>query len=104
MKFHFVKISMTVAIAVITVAFNVFSPAAALAANASAIDRQARASLDDLYKHTPGAKALGDKAVAVLVFPSIVKGGFIMPGPFGDRGFRKSGKSVAHLRALAGSY
>ncbi len=64
MKFHFVKISMTVAIAVITVAFNVFSPAAALAASASAIDRQARASLDDLYKHTPGAKALGDKAVA----------------------------------------
>ncbi len=41
MKFHFVKISMTVAIAVITVAFNVFSPAAALAASASAIDRQA---------------------------------------------------------------
>jgi len=104
MKFHFVKISMTVAIAVITVAFNVFSPAAALAASASAIDRQARASLDDLYKHTPGAKALGDKAVAVLVFPSIVKGGFIIAGQFGDGALRKGGKSVAYYRSLAASY
>src|SRR6266545_6363556 len=104
MKFHFVKISMTVAIVVITVAFNVFSPAASLAASAGAIDRDAKASLDKLYKHTPGAKALGDKAVAVLVFPSIVKGGFIIAGQFGDGALRKGGKSVAYYRSLAVSY
>jgi lipid-binding SYLF domain-containing protein len=32
------------------------------------------------WGHTPGAKALADKAVAVLVFPSIVKEGFIIAG------------------------
>jgi lipid-binding SYLF domain-containing protein len=104
MKFHFVKISMTVAIAVITVAFNVLSPAAALAASASAIDRDSRSALDKLYNHTPGAKALADKAVAVLVFPSIVKGGFIIAGQFGDGALRKNGKSVAYYRSLAVSY
>ena len=85
-------------------AFHVSSPAAALAASASAIDRDARASLANLYKHTPGAKALGDKAVAVLVFPSIVKGGFIIAGQFGDGALRKGGKTVAYYRSLAASY
>jgi lipid-binding SYLF domain-containing protein len=83
---------------------SVFSPAAALAASASAIDRDAKASLAQLYQTTPGAKALADKAVAVLVFPSIVKGGFIIAGQFGDGALRKSGKTVAYYRSLAASY
>ena len=58
----------------------------------------------DLYKKTPGAKALGDKAVGVLVFPSIVKGGFIIAGQFGDGALRKGGKTVAYYRSLAASY
>ena len=57
-----------------------------------------------LYKNTPGAKALADKAVAVLVFPSIVKGGFIIAGQFGDGALRKNGKTVAYYRSLAASY
>jgi lipid-binding SYLF domain-containing protein len=84
--------------------FYVFSPAAALAASASAIDRDARAALADLYKKTPGSKALADKAVAVLVFPNIVKGGFIIAGQFGDGALRKNGKTVAYYRSLAASY
>lgn len=104
MNFHFFKITMTVAIVVITVACNLLSPAAALAASASSIDRDARSALDRLYKNTAGAKALADKAVAVLVFPSIVKGGFIIAGQFGDGALRKNGKSVAYYRSLAASY
>ena len=104
MKFHFVKISMAVAIAIITVAFNVLSPVAAQAASASEIDRDARASLAKLYKNYPGAKALGDKATGVLVFPSIVKGGFLIAGQFGDGALRKGGKTVAYYRSLAVSY
>ena len=76
----------------------------ALGASASAIDRDARASLADLYRNTPGAKALADKAVGVLVFPSIVKGGFIIAGQFGDGALRKGGKTVAYYRSLAASY
>jgi lipid-binding SYLF domain-containing protein len=104
MKFHFVKKSMSVAITVITVGFNVLVPTMALAASASAIDRDARGSLADLYRHTPGAKALGDKAVGVLVFPSIVKGGFIIAGQYGDGALRKGGKTVAYYRSLAASF
>jgi lipid-binding SYLF domain-containing protein len=87
-----------------TLAINAAAPAAALAASASGIDRDARSSLDKLYQNTPGAKALADKAVAVLVFPNIVKGGFIIAGQFGDGALRKNGKSVAYYRSLAVSY
>jgi lipid-binding SYLF domain-containing protein len=87
-----------------TLAVNGPSAGVALAASASAIDRSATQSLSTLYKNTPGAKALADKAVAVLVFPSIVKGGFIIAGQFGDGALRKNGKTVAYYRSLAASY
>jgi lipid-binding SYLF domain-containing protein len=104
MRMDFVKTTIGAAITVITVGLNVLITAAALAASASAINRDAKASLDKLYKHTPGAKALADKAVGVLVFPSIVKGGFIIAGQFGDGALRKNGKTVAYYRSLAASY
>jgi lipid-binding SYLF domain-containing protein len=84
--------------------FHVLSPVAAQAASASEIDRDARAALAKLYKNYPGAKALADKAVGVLVFPSIVKGGFIVAGQFGDGALRKGNKTVAYYRSLAVSY
>ena len=93
-----------VAMILTALAINAVAPAAALAASAGAIDRDARAALADLYKKTPGSKALADKAVAVLVFPNIVKGGFIIAGQYGDGALRKNGKSVAYYRSLAASY
>jgi lipid-binding SYLF domain-containing protein len=105
-KFHFMKTSKGVAIAIITVGFNVIIPNLSMAqsSRASEIDRSATQALTTLYKNTPGAKALADKAVAVLVFPSIVKGGFIIAGQFGDGALRKKGKTVAYYRSLAASY
>ncbi|MGH7795183.1 MAG: YSC84-related protein [Candidatus Binatia bacterium] len=92
------------AVIFMALAINGGSPAALLAASASAIDRDARAALTKLYQHTPGAKALADQAVAVLVFPNIVKGGFIIAGQYGDGALRKNGKTTAYYRSLAASY
>jgi lipid-binding SYLF domain-containing protein len=103
MKLHSVKWMLGIAI-VVTIAFNVVMPTAGLAASASAIDRDATATLSKLYKNNPGAKALADKSVAVLVFPNIVKGGFIIAGQFGDGALRKKGKTVGYYRSLAASY
>jgi lipid-binding SYLF domain-containing protein len=93
-----------VALTLMMFTLNVFSPTAALAQSASAIDRNAKAALASLYQNTPGAKALADKAVAVLIFPTIVKGGFIFAGQFGDGALRRNGKTVAYYRSLAASY
>jgi lipid-binding SYLF domain-containing protein len=75
----------------------------AQAASASEINSKVNTTLTKLYKTQPGAKALADKAKGVLVFPDIVKGGFVVAGQFGDGALRKAGKTVGYYRSLAAS-
>jgi lipid-binding SYLF domain-containing protein len=93
-----------IAVAALLLGLAGATPTHSLAASAAQIDRDARQALNTLYKNNPGAKALGDKAVATLVFPSIVKGGFIIAGQFGDGALRRNGKTVNYYRSLAASY
>ena len=54
---------------------------------------------------TPGALNLAKQAKGVLVFPNIVKAGFIVGGQYGDGVLRrKGGKTVGYYRSLAASY
>jgi lipid-binding SYLF domain-containing protein len=82
---------------------NALSPRAAIAASASEINRNITQALTTLYKTTPGAKALADQSKGILVFPSIVKGGFIIAGQYGDGALRKRGKTVGYYRSIAAS-
>ena len=95
---------LTLVMLLTTLALEVSRPALSRGSSASEIDREAMQSLANLYTNMPDAKVLADKAVAVLVFPRIVKGGFIIGGQFGDGALRKNGKSVAYYRSLAASY
>lgn len=88
----------------VTLAIDASRPALSRGSSAREIDREATQSLANLFTNTPDAKVLADKAVAVLVFPRIVKGGFIIGGQFGDGALRKNGKSLAYYRSLAASY
>ena len=104
MRLAIAAIALGVAVPAMTLVLNVLTPGVALGATKSEINRSATQALTTLYKNNPGAKSLGDKAVGVLIFPSIVKGGFIIAGQFGDGVLRKSGKPVAYYRSLAPSY
>jgi len=97
-------IKLALGVSAITLAINGVTPNVSFGASASEINRSATQALTTLYKNNPGAKALADKAVAVLIFPSIVKGGFIIAGQFGDGALRKGGKTVAYYRSLSASY
>jgi lipid-binding SYLF domain-containing protein len=91
-------------LAIATATISTLSAGLALAASASEIDRNATQALSLLYATTPGAKALADKSKAILIFPSIVKGGFIVAGQFGDGALRKRGRTVGYYRSLSASY
>jgi lipid-binding SYLF domain-containing protein len=71
---------------------------------AAEIDREVDASLKKLYASSPSAKALGAKAKAVLVFPSIVKGGLIVGAQYGKGALRQGGKPAGYFESVAGSY
>jgi lipid-binding SYLF domain-containing protein len=88
--------------AVMSIGLSCAQPA--YAASASDIDRAATVALKNLYASTPGAKDLGDKAKGILIFSSIIKGGFIIGGQYGDGALRQGDKTVGYYRSVAASY
>ena len=98
------RLVLTALVGLAILAINTLSAGLALAASAGEIDRDANRALSLLYKTTPGARALADKSQAILIFPSIVKGGFIVAGHFGDGALRQRGRTVGYYRSLAASY
>jgi lipid-binding SYLF domain-containing protein len=67
-------------------------------------EADANAALKKLYESEPVAKAIGEKAKAVLVFPNIVKAGFIVGAQYGEGVLLMNGKLIAHYNSVAGSY
>jgi lipid-binding SYLF domain-containing protein len=85
-------------------AWSVLSPPPVHAATAAELRRDAAAALKKLYAGTPKAQELADRATGVLVFPSIVKAGFMVGGLYGDGVLFKAGKAVAYYNTVAVSY
>jgi lipid-binding SYLF domain-containing protein len=79
------------------------APHSALAANAAQISKDSHAALQSLYAKVPKAKSLGAKALAVLVFPSVVKAGLGVGGQYGDGALIKGGKTVAYYNTSGAS-
>lgn len=75
----------------------------ARAASASEIDVKVDIALDRLMRESETAQAIADRALAVLVFPSIVKGGFGIGGQFGEGALRKNGVTVGYYNVAAAS-
>ena len=80
------------------------SPNPAAAATPAEIHRDVRSALQKLYAASPAAKALSGKAKGILVFPSIVKGGFIVGGQYGEGALLKGGKTAAYYNTVSASY
>jgi len=74
------------------------------ASAAAKIDREARGALSKLYAQAPAAKALGAKAVAVLVFPKVTKAGLMIGDQYGEGVLIKGGKTAAYYSTAGASY
>jgi lipid-binding SYLF domain-containing protein len=76
----------------------------AAAASRQELDRDGKRVLQNLYAKNSSARLLGQKARAVLVFPSIVKAGFLFGGQIGEGVLLKGGKPAAYYNTVAASY
>jgi lipid-binding SYLF domain-containing protein len=76
----------------------------AAAATAAELRRDAQAALNTLYAKNPGAKAIGKDAVAILVFPGIVKAGLGVGGQYGEGVLFRGGKATAYYDTAGASY
>jgi lipid-binding SYLF domain-containing protein len=82
------------------------APAGAPAAKApaTALSRDSRNALNRLTAQSSSAKALGERATAILVFPSIKKAGFVVGGQYGEGTLFKGGKPAAYYSTGGVSY
>jgi len=95
--------------AIIVGAFLLFAvtfagPNHAAAASAAELNRDAKNSLQKLYAKSSSAKTLAEKAKAILVFPNITKGGFIVGGQYGEGVLIKDGKATGYYNTISASY
>jgi len=73
-------------------------------ASAAEIDQSARQALQRLYDSTPSARNLASRARAILVFPGIVKAGFIGGAQYGKGALLERGRTTGYYNLVAGSY
>ncbi len=94
----------TFGLLVAALAQALWAPAPVQAASAAELRQEASRVLTKLYAKVPIAKELATKASGILVFPGIVKGGFLVGGLFGEGVLLKQGHAVAYYNTVAASY
>ncbi|ABC28453.1 uncharacterized conserved protein [Hahella chejuensis KCTC 2396] len=82
---------------IIGVAFN------ASAASKVEIDAKVNAALKVFYNKVPSGQELAAKAQGVLVFPEILKAGFIVGGEYGDGALVKGGAIQSYYNIASAS-
>ena len=68
------------------------------------LDAKVHGTLSKLYTTVKGSRELVDKANGVLVFPSVIKVGFVAGGEYGEGALRVGGKSVGYYNTVSGSF
>jgi lipid-binding SYLF domain-containing protein len=97
-------LTFAVAAVVAVATADLVSAPRAHAESAAELSREASAALQKLYKQQSSARMLGEKARAILVFPSILKAGFLFGGQIGEGAMFQGGRTVAYYNSVAASY
>jgi lipid-binding SYLF domain-containing protein len=95
---------MEAAVILAIAAVILISPSPAVAESAAGLEADANAALNELYRNSPAAQMLSEKATAILVFPNIVKAGFLVGAQYGEGVLQKKGRPVGFYSSVAGSY
>jgi lipid-binding SYLF domain-containing protein len=73
------------------------------AASGPEIDAQVRATLDEFFSKVGFSRALANRAVAILVFPTVLKAGFGIGGEYGEGELQIRGQPVGYYNIISGS-
>lgn len=73
------------------------------AASAAEIEADVDETLRRFFRQVGSARPLADKAVAMLVFPTVVKAGIGIGGEYGEGALRRRGKTLGFYNTVAAS-
>ncbi len=99
MRSTFLALTLAMGTIVSTGAMN-----SASAATAEDLDKDCIQALQTLYKSEPVAEVLSRSAKAILVFPNIVKAGFVFGGSYGEGELIKNSTVADYYNSLSGSW
>ncbi|WP_095079360.1 YSC84-related protein [Pseudomonas sp. Irchel s3h17] len=74
------------------------------AATAEDLNAESRQALQTLYKATPFAETISQKAKAVLVFPKIIKAGLVFGGSYGEGALLRGTKVEGYYNSVSASW
>jgi lipid-binding SYLF domain-containing protein len=100
---NLVKLTMSLSM-VLLMAVILASPRMSQAATADEINRDVDSGLMNLYRTTPAAKKMTKIAKGILVFPSVIKGGLIVGGQYGEGALRVGGVTTGYFNTVAASW
>lgn len=99
------KFVMTCGIAVISVLLAACQATPSMTyKSASKIDQDVDTVMQKLYATTPLAKQLREKAKGILVFPDVLKAGFIAGAQYGEGALRQNGRTTGYYNTVSASY
>jgi len=75
----------------------------ARAATPAEVDARVNAALDRLHEEIKGSAAVTSKAAGVLVFPGVIKAGFVIGGEGGQGALRVGGKTRGYYNIMSAS-
>ena len=67
------------------------------------IDARVRATLNDFFQDVRSSRELANQAVAILVFPTVVKAGIGIGGEYGEGALHIRGKTAGFYNIISGS-
>ena len=95
--------SAALALGLLLVTTTIGPAQSAIAASATELNTDGKAALDRLYAQSDRARRYGSDARAILVFPRIVKGGFLVGGQSGEGVLLVNGEPAGYFRISAAS-
>jgi lipid-binding SYLF domain-containing protein len=98
------RLLLTVAVALAGALSTVSVDRADAAATQQELTNESQAALDKLYRDNPVAKDISRSAKAILVFPEIVKAGFVFGGAYGEGVLFDKGSQRRYYNSFTGSW
>jgi lipid-binding SYLF domain-containing protein len=76
----------------------------ALAVSEEELSKSSNVALENLYRTNPTAAVIGKSAKAIVIFPSIVKAGFVFGGSYGEGVMTKGTQFAGYYNSVSASW
>lgn len=101
---HMIKSNRILHSSLLMIIMTYLLPQPIIADTAKQIDKDVSTALSQLYAETLAAKELSKVAKGILVFPRIIKAGFIVGGQYGEGALRVNDKTKGYYNTAAASF